>query len=70
LFEKIIEAIRECVASRLWHLIVNKANLMEHLNSVKEYFLLGKGEFYQTFLEEARNILALPQTSNAETELN
>lgn len=46
LFSKIIEEIRECVASRLWHLVVVKNNLEHHLNSIKDYFLLAKGEFY------------------------
>jgi gamma-tubulin complex component 4 len=46
LFSKIIEEIRECVASRLWHLIVLKGDLTAHLSAIKEYFLLGKGEFY------------------------
>ena len=35
LFSKIIEEIRECVASRLWHLVVVKADLMSHLKSIK-----------------------------------
>jgi gamma-tubulin complex component 4 len=60
LFSKIIEEIRECIASRLLHLVVVKANLMEHLKAIKDYFLLSKGEFYQTFLEEARSIMSLP----------
>jgi hypothetical protein len=46
LFSKIIEEIRECVASRLWHLVVEKADLMDHLKSIKDYFLLHNGEFY------------------------
>jgi hypothetical protein len=31
LFSKIIEEIRECVANRLWHLVVVKADLISHL---------------------------------------
>ena len=54
LFSKIIEEIRECVASRLWHLVVIKADLIQHLKSIKNYFLLAKGEFYQHFLEDSR----------------
>jgi len=65
LFSKIIEEIRECVASRLWHLVVVKNNLEQHLNSIKDYFLLAKGEFYQTFLIEARHIMNLPPKTSA-----
>jgi gamma-tubulin complex component 4 len=54
----------------LWHLIVLKADLAEHLRSIKDYFLLAKGEFYQTFLEEARSIMSLPPQSSAEYDLN
>ena len=49
-----IEEIRECIASRLWHLTVIRSDLMEDMRAAKDYFLLAKGEFYQTFLEEAR----------------
>jgi gamma-tubulin complex component 4 len=70
LFSKVIEEIRECIASRLLHLVVIKANLLEHLRAIKNYFLLSKGEFYQTFLEEARHIMNLPPQSSSEYDLN
>ena len=70
LFSNIIEEIRECVASRLWHLVVVKADLMQHLKSIKDYFLLQKGEFYQTFLSDARHIMSLPPRSSAQDDLN
>lgn len=70
LFSKIIEEIRECVASRLLHLVVVKASLLDHLKAIKDYFLLSKGEFYQTFLEEARHIMTLPPQSSSEFDLN
>lgn len=70
LFAKVIEQIRECIASRLWHLVVVKADLLEHLASIKNFFLISRGEFFQTFLQEARQMLALPPTSSAEYDLN
>jgi gamma-tubulin complex component 4 len=66
LFSRIIEEIRECIASRLLHLVVVKASLLDHLKAIKDYFLLAKGEFYQTFLEEARSIMILPPQSSSE----
>lgn len=57
LISRIIEEIRESIASRLLHLVVIKANLVEHLREIKNYFLISKGEFYQTFLEEARQLM-------------
>lgn len=70
LFSKIIEEIRECVASRLWHLVVVKADLAVHLKAIKDYFLLSKGEFYTTFLIEARHIMNLPPRTSAQDDLN
>lgn len=70
LFQKIIEEIRECVASRLWHLVVVKADLMVHLKSIKEFFLLSRGEFFQTFLTDARHIMQLPPRTSAQDDLN
>lgn len=58
------------MANRLWHLVVIKADLLTHLSSIKDYFLLANGEFYHTFLEEARPTLILPPTSSAEYDLN
>jgi gamma-tubulin complex component 4 len=57
LFGKVIEEIRECVASRLWHLIVVKSDLISDLQAAKDYFLLAKGEFYQTFIDEGRGLM-------------
>jgi gamma-tubulin complex component 4 len=70
LFSKIIEEIRECVASRLWHLVVVKATLPVHLKTIKDYFLLQKGEFYQTFLMDAKHIMSLPPRTSAQDDLN
>jgi len=54
LLERVIEEIRECIATRLWHLVVIQSDLMNDLSAAKDYFLLGKGEFFQTFIEESR----------------
>eukprot|EP00347_Sterkiella_histriomuscorum_P015647 403356230 len=70
LISRIIEEMRESIASRLLHLVVIKANLVEHLREIKNYFLISKGEFYQTFLEEARQIMSLPPQSSSEFDLN
>jgi gamma-tubulin complex component 4 len=70
LFSRVIEEIRESIASRLLHLVVVKASLLDHLKSIKDYFLLSKGEFYQTFLDEARSLMSLPPQSSSEYDLN
>ena len=42
------------VAAALWVLLLREAALPRHLEAVKDYFLLGAGDFFQTFLQEAR----------------
>ena len=43
---------------------------MSDLKALKNYFLLAKGEFFHTFLEEARDMMTLPPKSTAEFDLN
>ena len=43
---------------------------MDDLRAAKDFFLLAKGEFYQTFLEESRLLMSLPPTSTVEYDLN
>lgn len=70
LLGKVVEMMRESIASRLYHLVYVKCNLVLHLLSLKNYFLLQNGQFYHTFLDEARALLALPPSSSAEQDLN
>ena len=57
LFAKVVEEIRQCVASRLWHFVVMQQNCLVDLGTAKDYFLLGKGEFFQSFIEESRTLM-------------
>ncbi|GMH37208.1 hypothetical protein BSKO_05081 [Bryopsis sp. KO-2023] len=59
-FDRTIEGIRSKVAQRLWHLVVVKAELRKHLQALKDYFLLARGEFFHNFLVEAKNLMQLP----------
>ena len=43
------------VAAALWVLLLREAALPQHLEAVKDYFLLGAGNFFQAFLQEARS---------------
>ncbi|CAG9336227.1 unnamed protein product [Blepharisma stoltei] len=57
---QILERMRKSVGNRLWNLVVVKSDLMGHINALKNYFLLSRGEFILTFLEESMDIMALP----------
>lgn len=57
------------VASRLWQLVVLDSRLVDHLAALKDYMLLAKGDFYQSFLSEAAKLLMLPEDKVATKDL-
>ncbi|GFS39754.1 similar to GAMMA-TUBULIN COMPLEX PROTEIN 4 [Actinidia rufa] len=69
-FECAVDSIRAIAASHLWQLVVVRADLNGHLRALKDYFLLAKGDFFQSFLEESRQMMRLPpRQSTAEADL-
>ncbi|OVA12707.1 Spc97/Spc98 [Macleaya cordata] len=69
-FESAVDAVRVIAASHLWQLVVVRADLNGHLKALKDYFLLAKGDFFQCFLEESRQLMRLPpRQSTAEADL-
>jgi len=40
------------VAAALWALLLREAAIPGHLEAVKDYFLLGAGDIFRTFLQE------------------
>lgn len=70
LFSKVIQTIGDCVAKKLWNLVVVKADLLTHLQTMKDFFLLANGEFYHFFVEESRSLMSLPPTAKADFEIN
>ncbi|KAK6941007.1 Gamma tubulin complex component protein, N-terminal [Dillenia turbinata] len=69
-FESSGDSIWAIAASHLWQLVVVRADLNGHLRALKDYFLLAKGDFFQCFLEESRQLMRLPpRQSTAEADL-
>ncbi|XP_073310609.1 gamma-tubulin complex component 4 isoform X2 [Primulina huaijiensis] len=69
-FETVVDSIKAIAASHLWQLVVVRADLNGHLKALKDYFLLAKGDFFQSFLEESRQLMRLPpRQSTAEADL-
>ncbi|KAF8392581.1 hypothetical protein HHK36_022926 [Tetracentron sinense] len=69
-FEYAVDSVRAIAASHLWQLVVVRADLNGHLKALKDYFLLAKGDFFQCFLEESRQLMRLPpRQSTAEADL-
>uniref|UniRef100_A0A1A7Z8E3 Gamma-tubulin complex component n=1 Tax=Nothobranchius furzeri TaxID=105023 RepID=A0A1A7Z8E3_NOTFU len=65
-FENLIDRIRSTVAEHLWTLMVEEANLLEQLKIVKDFYLLGRGELYQVFIDLAQHMLKTPPTAVTE----
>ncbi|KAL3827817.1 hypothetical protein ACJIZ3_016619 [Penstemon smallii] len=69
-FETAVDSIKAIAANHLWQLVVVRADLNGHLKALKDYFLLAKGDFFQSFLEESRQLMRLPpRHSTAEADL-
>ena len=52
--------VHAAVAEKLWTLIVVNAELVRHLTFIRNFFLLGKGEFYRCFIDSSRKMLSEP----------
>lgn len=71
LLSQVIERIRRSVSNRLWNLVVVKSDLLSHIKALKNYYLLSRGEFILTFLEESRDMMRLPPKLDlAENDIN
>eukprot|EP01028_Stygiella_incarcerata_P005405 TRINITY_DN2285_c0_g1_i2.p2 TRINITY_DN2285_c0_g1~~TRINITY_DN2285_c0_g1_i2.p2 ORF type:complete len:466 (-),score=135.08 TRINITY_DN2285_c0_g1_i2:1110-2507(-) len=68
-FERAVDEIRGIIASHLWTLVVVNSDFIRHLQALKDYFLLAKGNFYQCFLDEAGSVFALPPSISANIEI-
>ena len=70
-FEAAVEAIRRPVAARLGNrAVVTDARLLAHLEALRNYHLLGRGDFFQAFFDEAANLLsAPPRPATAEADM-
>ena len=69
-FDAAVEGIRRPVAARLGRLVVTDARLLAHLEALRNYHLLGRGDFFQAFFDEAANLLsAPPRPATAEADM-
>ena len=47
-------------------MLVQDADLLGHLRIIKDFYLLGRGELYLTFIDQAQHLLRVPATANTE----
>ncbi|XP_062266212.1 gamma-tubulin complex component 4 [Platichthys flesus] len=69
-FENLIDRIRSTVAEHLWTLMVEESGLLEQLKIIKDFYLLGRGELYQVFIDLAQHMLKTPPTAVTEHDVN
>ncbi|XP_068172286.1 gamma-tubulin complex component 4 isoform X1 [Antennarius striatus] len=69
-FENLIDCIRSTVAEHLWTLMVEESDLLEQLKIIKDFYLLGRGELYQVFIDHAQHMLKTPPTAVTEHDVN
>lgn len=63
-YERVVHEIKTYVTSRLSEIAVNQADLIKHLRLVKEYFLLGRGEFFLEFIIQTEPIKTMRKEIN------
>lgn len=49
-YERVVNEIKTYITGRLSEIAFNQADLIKHLRLIKEYFLLGRGEFFLEFI--------------------
>jgi len=46
--------------------VVENADFLFHLRTMKEFFLLGRGELFLTFIDKANCMLSVPLSTTTE----
>ncbi|GJQ80181.1 putative gamma-tubulin complex component [Trypoxylus dichotomus] len=56
-FDKTIEECRQSITQYLWTIMVDEAKILDHLQHVRDYYALGRGELFKQFISTAGNHL-------------
>ncbi|XP_017775472.1 PREDICTED: gamma-tubulin complex component 4 isoform X2 [Nicrophorus vespilloides] len=56
-FERTIQVCKNTVTNYLWGVMVEEAELLEHLQIIRDYYALGRGELFQQFIVVAEEHL-------------
>jgi gamma-tubulin complex component 4 len=65
-----VEKVRRHVASRLHEEVVVKSDFVGYLHVLKGFFLLSRGEVFQTFIDRSFDMMLIKPTSKSEEEIN
>ena len=69
-FEMLVNSLQSHASQRLYRLVVVRARLPLHLQAMKDYFLLGRGDLFQAFIENTRGLLGLTSGQGGEHDVN
>ncbi|XP_043933472.1 gamma-tubulin complex component 4 isoform X2 [Protopterus annectens] len=69
-FENLVDKIRSTVAEHLWKLMVEESDLLGQLKIIKDFYLLGRGELFQAFIDIAQVMLNTPPSAVTEHDVN
>lgn len=65
-----IEKIRAHIAEKFLKLFTNQGEVKRHLENLKNYFLLAKGEFFQIFIEEGQSLFKNTPNKYSSNDIN
>lgn len=69
-FQVAIEKVRAHVATQFLKLFMDVGNIKDHLLNLRNYYLLGKGEFFHIFIEESEQLFQFPPSRYANHDIN
>lgn len=69
-FQVAIEKIRVHIAAKFLKIFTRNGEIGKYLEELKNLYLMGKGEFYSTFIEESETLFKYPPGKFAEPDLN
>nr|XP_009941106.1 PREDICTED: gamma-tubulin complex component 4 [Opisthocomus hoazin] len=61
---------QEDTFAHLWKLMVEESDLLGQLKIIKDFYLLGRGELFQAFIDTAQHMLKTPPTAVTEHDVN
>lgn len=68
-FESVVGTLRALISQRLWRYMTGECRLLEHVEAVKNYMLLGRGDLFHGLLAELEPLLARPANAGTDAEL-
>lgn len=69
-FERTIDELKQCITELLWQVAVEEAHLLQQLKSMKDFYLMGRGDLFREFIRLTAHILNKPPTNHTSRDIN